>query len=105
MAIRYRSLLPLLKQLVVDPQNVAWQNGQSATMNEKGAEVVRIVLHPTVVKVVDTAIAVIELVLKLLLLTDGKTGAILGKCTVTCCNSTSSSAVRDDIAFHDGNLA
>ena len=46
---------------------------------KRATEVVLIVLYPTVVKGDDTVIAFMEPLMKLLLLTDGKTGAILGK--------------------------
>ena len=48
-------------------------------MRDKGVDIELIVLSQTVAKGVDTVITIMEPAMKLLRLTDGKTGATLGK--------------------------
>jgi hypothetical protein len=79
MAIRYKSLLPLLKMLVADPKYVVWLAAQSAPTREKGAEIQLIIQSLDVARGLEAVIAVMEPAMRLLRLTDGKSGATLGK--------------------------
>ena len=79
MVIRYRNLLPLFDKWLVDDELIAWVGKQKRSDRDKFGEIKRIIRDEAVIKGVGAVIAVMEPVMKLLRLTDGKTGATLGK--------------------------
>lgn len=79
MLIRYKNVQDLLEQLVIDKSYVQWLEKQSREMKDNGAKIKDTIRNSDVKLTVDIGIAVMEPVLRLLRLTDGKTGATLSK--------------------------
>lgn len=79
MLIRYKNVQDVLEKLVIDKTYVQWLEKQSREMKDKGAKIKGTIRNNDVKVTVDIGIAVMEPVLRLLRLTDGKTGATLSK--------------------------
>ena len=68
-----------LGKLVIDQAFTAWLSKQSRDVRDKGAEVKRCIRDESLQDTVSMCITILEPALRMLRLTDGKEGAMLGK--------------------------
>lgn len=79
MLIRFRNVHHILEKLVIDSTYVAWLGKQTPEVRERGAKAKTIIRDDDMTENVGVAIRVMEPVMRLLRLTDGKAGATLSK--------------------------
>jgi hypothetical protein len=78
MLIRYFNVVDILEKLMVDKDYQAWVATQARDVKAKAAEIKTIVRDEKLVDAIAVCIKVLEPCMRLLRLTDGKTGATLG---------------------------
>jgi hypothetical protein len=83
---RYHALQIVVKNFVANIEYDAWLRAQSRVKQDKGADVRRIVQAERHWEEVSVTVAVLEPIIKVLRLTDGKSGATLGKVYGWCAN-------------------
>ena len=83
---RYHALKIVVKNFVANIEYNAWLSTRSRVKQEKGAHVTSIVQQERHWNEVSVTVAVLEPIIKVLRLTDGKTGATLGKVYGWCAN-------------------
>lgn len=79
MMMRYKNVHFVLERLVIDADYVQWVEAQPREKRDKAQAAKRIIRNDDLMESINTAIAILEPVYRLLRLCDGKLGANLGK--------------------------